>query len=176
MKQLFDFFFKGNFLLKLLLLIWSFLTSLFSTAQVSRNSDLFKTLKAKDSIIFERTFNLCELEKLPSIINDDFEFYHDVAGVQNKEAFLQSVKNNICPNKEEKLIRKLDKNSLTVYPLKNNNQLYGAIQKGKHYFFIKKEKELQPTGAALFTHLWILKNKKWKLKRVLSYNHLPIQN
>lgn len=176
MKQLFDFFFKGNLFLKLLLLLWSLFTSLFATSQVKRNSDLFKTLKAKDSIIFERTFNLCELEKLDSIINNDFEFYHDVAGMENRDAFLKSVKNNICTNQEEKIIRKLDTKSLTVYSLKNNNTIYGAIQTGKHYFFIRKKNKLTPTGSALFTHLWILKNTEWKLKRVLSYNHLPIQH
>ncbi len=176
MKQLFDFFFKGNFFVKLALLLWSLFTSLFSSAQVAKNSELYKTLKAKDSILFERTFNLCELEKLPPLINNDFEFYHDVAGEEGREAFLNSVKNNICSNKEEKIIRKLDEKSLTVFPLKKNNKLYGAIQSGKHYFLIRKNNNETPTGSALFTHLWILKDNKWKLKRVLSFNHIPIQH
>lgn len=176
MKELYDFFFKGNLFWKIVLLFWSLLTSLFSYAQVNKNSQIFKTLKAKDSIIFERTFNKCEIDKLNDIINNDFEFYHDIAGVENREEFMRSIKNNICKNQNEKPIRKLVNNSLEVFPLKNNGVLYGAIQRGKHNFFIRKNKEIVPTGSALFTHLWILKNKKWKLKRVLSYNHLPIQN
>lgn len=176
MKQLFDFFFKGNFFWKIVLLLWSLFTSLFSFAQVSQNSVLYKTLQSKDSIIFERTFNRCEVEKLNDIIDDDFEFYHDIAGIENRAQFIKSVKDNICKNQDKKPIRKLVQNSLKVFPLKNGNDLYGAIQKGEHKFYIKTKDKVTPTGSALFTHLWILKNNKWKLKRVLSYNHLPIQN
>jgi hypothetical protein len=176
MKPLTDFFFEGNLFWKIVVFLWSILTSLFSNAQVSENSDLHKTLKSKDSIIFERTFNRCELEKLDNVINDDFEFYHDVAGQESRENFFLSVKNNICSNPNKKPIRKLVDKSLKVYPLKKDGKLYGAIQRGKHLFFIKENNKLTPTGSALFTHVWILKNNSWKLKRVLSYNHLPIQN
>jgi hypothetical protein len=176
MKPLTDFFFEGNLFWKIVVFLWSILTSLFSNAQVSENSDLYKTLKSKDSIIFERTFNRCELEKLDNVINDDFEFYHDVAGQESRENFFLSVKNNICSNPNKKPIRKLVDKSLKVYPLKKDGKLYGAIQRGKHLFFIKENNKLTPTGSALFTHVWILKNNSWKLKRVLSYNHLPTQN
>lgn len=176
MKPLTDFFFEGNLFWKIVLLLWSLLTSLFTNAQISENSELYKTLKSNDSIIFERTFNRCELDKLDDIINDDFEFYHDVAGEESREKFLSSIKNNICSNPNKKPIRKLVDESLQVFPLKNNGKLYAAIQKGKHLFFIKENEKLTPTGSALFTHLWIKKNNSWKLKRILSYNHLPIQN
>ncbi|WP_299675440.1 nuclear transport factor 2 family protein [uncultured Tenacibaculum sp.] len=176
MKELFDFFFKGDLFWKIVLLIWSLLSTLFVNAQVDRNSELFKTLKSKDSIIFERTFNKCELQKLDDIIDQDFEFYHDLGGIENREDFFKSVQKNICGNKNEKPIRKLVDNSIKVYPLTKNGKLYGAIQKGKHTFHIKKNNKLIPTGSALFTHVWILNNNIWKLKRVLSYNHLPVQN
>ncbi|WP_075344203.1 nuclear transport factor 2 family protein [Tenacibaculum agarivorans] len=176
MTDLFDFFFKGNVFWKIVLFLWSLLTSFLTQAQLNKDSQLFKTLKSKDSVIFERTFNKCEVEKLNDIIDQDFEFYHDVAGIENRKMFLASVQQNICGNTNEKPIRKLVDNSLEVYPLKKNGKLYGAIQKGKHNFYLKKENSLSPTGSALFTHLWILDNNKWKLKRVLSYNHLPVQH
>ncbi|TCP26776.1 uncharacterized protein DUF4440 [Tenacibaculum skagerrakense] len=176
MKPLTDFFFEGNLFWKIVLFFWALLTSLFSNAQESKNSEIYKVLKSKDSIIFERTFNRCELEKLDDIINDDFEFYHDVAGETSKEQFIQSVKNNICSNDNRKPIRKLVDETLEVYALKNEGKLYGAIQRGKHLFFIKENNKLTPTGSALFTHLWILKNNSWNLKLVLSYNHLPVQH
>lgn len=164
--------FKESILIKILLAIITFLFSLFSNAQVAENSELFQTLKAKDSVIFERTFNRCEVEKLDAIIAKDFEFYHDIAGVENRNDFLKSVKQNICSNPGN-IRRDLVENSLEVYPLKNNGTLYGAIQKGKHTFKEKQNGVLTTTGIADFTHVWIIKNKKWKLKRVLSYNHKP---
>ena len=164
--------FKESILIKIILAIITFLFSLFSNAQVDKNSKLYKTLKAKDSIIFERTFNKCEVDKLEDIIADNFEFYHDIAGLENREEFIKSVKNNICTNPGN-IQRDLITNSLQVYPLKKNDKLYGAIQKGKHTFKEKQNGVLITTGIADFTHVWIIKNKKWKLKRVLSYNHKP---
>ena len=164
--------FKESILVKIILFLAMLFYSFFSNAQVDKNSNLFKTLKAKDSIIFERTFNLCELEKLDPIIAKDFEFYHDVAGIQNREDFLKAVKNNICNNRGINK-RNLVKNSLEVHQLKNNGILYGAIQRGKHTFQQKINGVFKTVGIADFTHLWILENKKWKLKRVLSYNHKP---
>ena len=164
--------FKDSFLIKILAVIAFFLYSFFTNAQINKNSELFKTLKSKDSIIFERAFNKCELKKLNPIIADNFEFYHDVAGIQNKEQFMNSIKNNICTNPGY-LKRELVKNSIEVFALNNNGKLYGAIQKGKHTFLENNNFNEKIVGIANFTHLWILENKQWKLKRVLSYNHLP---
>lgn len=164
--------FKESFLIKIIIAIVLFFYSFFTNAQVDKNSDLFKTLKSKDSIIFERTFNKCELEKLAPIIAKDFEFYHDIAGIQNREEFFNAVKNNICTNPGVNK-RNLVKNSLSVFTMKNNNKLYGAIQKGKHTFQQKINGKMKTLGIADFTHLWILENNHWKLKRVLSYNHQP---
>ena len=44
-----------------------------------------------------------------------------------------------------------------------------SIQMGEE----KQNGELKTVGIADFTHVWILENNKWKLKRVLSYNHKP---
>lgn len=164
--------FKESIVLKLLLAISTLLFSLITTAQVDKNTQLYKTLKSKDSIIFERSFNNCELEKLEPIIAENFEFYHDVAGIQNREQFINAVKNNICSNPGNHT-RQLVENSLEVYPLNNNGKLYGAIQRGKHTFQEKQNSVLKTVGIANFTHLWLLENNEWKLKRVLSYNHLP---
>ncbi len=62
---------------------------------------------------------------------------------------------------------------MTVFELKNNSKLYGAIQKGKHTFQQKIDGKMKTVGIADFTHVWILENTHWKLKRVLSYNHQP---
>ncbi len=164
--------FKDSIIIKMLLSLLMLFLTFVSNAQVDKNSELFKTLKSKDSIIFERAFNKCEIEKLESIIAKNIEFYHDIAGVQNREEFMSAVKNNVCSNPGTNK-RKLVKNSLSVFPMKNNNKLYGAIQSGKHTFQQKINGKMKTVGIADFTHLWILENNIWKLKRVLSYNHKP---
>jgi len=56
--------FKDSILLKILLALMIFLYTWITNGQVDRTSELYKTLKSKDSILFESTFNSCELEKL----------------------------------------------------------------------------------------------------------------
>ena len=154
-----------------------FLFSMTVNAQISKDSELYKTLKKNDSLIFNSAFNECKSEDMVPLIMEDFEFYHDTGGVTNgKEAFLRTTKENICGNPNVRPYRELVKGSLEVFPLYKNGKLYGAIQKGDHNFYLREKGKTRPTVTAKFTHLWILENKKWMLKRVLSYDHQPIQN
>lgn len=151
------------------------LVSGIAAAQVDKNSDLFKTLKQQDSILFDIGFNKCEIEKSAEIIYDDLEFYHDKAGVTNsKDEFVSIMKNGICSdNNTEKVYRFLVEESLEVFPMYNNGKLYGALQNGKHFFSTDENMSFENTdNYALFSHLWILENEEWKLKRVISYNHV----
>jgi hypothetical protein len=164
--------FKDSILLKILLALMIFLYTWITNGQVDRTSELYKTLKSKDSILFESTFNRCELEKLEAILTEDFEFYHDISGMQNRKEFTAAMKNNICA-RPGNVQRKLVPKSLAVFALKNNGILYGVTQKGKHTFVEKDRNKMKTLGIADFTHIWVVKNKQWTLKRVLSYNHRP---
>ncbi len=158
---------------KVILVVFSIFTVNNVFAQVDQDSDLYKQLKSRDSLLFDRGFNKCEISAFESFISEDLEFYHDQAGLStNKEDFLEAVRNNICGNPEIKPIRKLVSGSLKVFPLFENGELYGAIQQGVHDFYIKEpQKELRKTSSARFTHVWILENNEWILERVLSYDH-----
>lgn len=160
---------KNNILTSLIILF------VFSsiTAQESHDSKLYKQLKSRDSLLFDLGFNKCKIEAFERFISEDLEFYHDQGGLStNKEDFLNAVRNNICANPDKKPIRKLIPETLEVYPLYENGELYGAIQKGIHDFYIQEpDKELYKTSSAKFTHVWILENNEWILKRVLSYDH-----
>ncbi len=138
----------------------------------SNGQELFDILKEKDSLIFDASFETCNLKLLSELITDDFEFYHDQGGITTtKDAFLEDTKNGLC-NLSYDARRELDLSSLQVFPLFNKGELYGAIQKGVHHFFAKEEGQPErETSVAKFTHLWILTDDKWKLKRVLSYDH-----
>jgi len=146
------------------------------TAQEETTSELFLSLKANDSLIFTEGFNRCNLEPLDDLMASDLEFYHDKGGMQDKALFLKLLKENICSSPNRKPIRKLTPNTLKVFPLyTNEGKLYGAIQEGKHEFYIQEPgKDLYQTGSALFSTLWILQDGSFKAKRIYSYHHLPI--
>ncbi len=162
--------FKDSLLFKVLFIIILFFFSLKITAQLDEKSELYKVLKSKDSLIFNRGFNNCEIEKLETVISENIEFYHDIVGIQNRDEFINAIKNNVC-SKPGIFSRKLVENLLEVYLLKNKGEIYGAIQRGKHDFYIQENNSIRKTGTAQFTHLWILEDNKWKLKRVLSFDH-----
>ena len=143
-------------------------------AQVDQSSELFKTLKAKDSILFKIGFNKCEIERSAELMYDDLEFYHDKGGItHSKEAFVKTMKTGICrPDNPEKIYRFLVEESLKVFPMYDNGKLYGALQNGKHFFSPDANMTYEKSdNYALFSHLWILENDEWKIKRVISYNH-----
>ncbi len=141
-------------------------------AQVQENSSLFQDLKAQDSVFFERGFNRCYLNYLKEKVTDDLRFYHDQGGFQDKTKFLENTANNICGPGDKKPIRKVDAESLEVFPMNSGGKLYGAIQTGIHHFYLRETgKEDLWTSTAKFTHLWILEEETWKLKEVLSYDH-----
>ncbi|UWX60890.1 nuclear transport factor 2 family protein [Chryseobacterium oranimense] len=140
-------------------------------SQVKTTDDLYKTAKKLDSLMFDVGFNKCDLSHYKSIVSNDLEFYHDKGGITSGEkAFTASIKNNICggPNKVR---RDLVPNSMKVYPLYNNNVLYAFVQEGEHEFFEFSNGKWVKGSRAKFTILWLLEDKQWKMKRVLSFDH-----
>lgn len=140
--------------------------------QDENNSDLFKTLAKNDTLLFGVGFNECDISQFEKFLDEDAEFYHDQSGINNsKENFILGIKDGLC-KMDYKAIRKLDKESLKVFPMKNNGKLYGAVQTGIHRFYAKyPDKDEFITSTAMFTHLWLLKDGEWKLARVLSFDH-----
>jgi CubicO group peptidase (beta-lactamase class C family) len=148
------------------------LVAILAHAQIDENTELFKTLKVQDSTFFERGFNRCDLDFLGNHIAGNLKFYHDQSGFQDRKAFFENTEKYICSNSDKKPIRKVDVNSLEVFPLYNDGNLYGAIQKGIHHFYLRESgKEDIWTSTAKFTHIWVLESKTWKLSEVLSYDH-----
>ncbi len=148
----------------------------FSYAQVKEGSKLYQTLKKQDSILFHAAFNSCDTATLEGIFTEDFEFYHDKGGLsEGRDAFLNPMKEN-CKNWNTETLqpskRILIPNSLKVFPLYKNGELYGAVQHGVHRFeSLDKNKTYQKGDIAKFTHVWIKEDDTWKVKRELSYDH-----
>lgn len=149
-----------------------FVTSCCAVGQVTADDPLYKEIMRGDSLIFEVAFNDCQVEALYEVSEDDFEFYHDQGGfTSGQKSFVQSMKNNICAL-DYRPYRKLNLESLEIHPLNSNGQLYGALQMGVHDFYaIKEGEETKLTSTARFTHLWLLKEGRWVISRVMSYDH-----
>lgn len=153
-----------------------FIASIGLQAQNEKDSKLFDILKEKDSILFEAAFNNCGIETLKNLFTEDFEFYHDKGGLtEGKAAFVGGIQEG-CSNRDPILPqpskRILVPGSLEVYPMYKNGDLYGAVQHGIHRFeFLNEKQEYQKGDIAKFTHVWILLDGNWKIKRELSYDH-----
>ena len=142
------------------------------TAQVPKDSELFRTLKTQDSLFFERSFNQCDTNYLKSAVHPDLVFYHDQGGIQDRQVFLERVKQNLCSDPNNKPIRKVEVESLEVFPMYDKNVLYGVIQTGNHNFYRREPgKQDVHTSKAKFIHLYLLIHEQWLLKEVLSFDH-----
>lgn len=166
MKTFFDFFFDGNFFWKIVLFIWSLLTSLFSFSQTDqiptyqpKDQALHNEIVKMDSLFFN-AYNTCDLKTQEAIIDEDLEFYHDKGGLStSKKEILASLKRNIC----NKVTRTLIKSSSEVYAIPN----YGAIQIGYHKFFNKLEPNATSKPSKFIT-IWKKTKDKWTITRVVS--------
>jgi len=147
-----------------------------SANPIGEDAELFEQLKAMDAQVFDRGFNDCDIEAMSDATDDDFEFYHDQGGVTpNKAAFIESVENGIC-KLDYKPRRELVPGSLVVYPLYKDGVLYGAVQSGEHRFYAVVEGAPDKlTSTAQFTTLWLIVDGKWKMHRVLSFDHIPAE-
>lgn len=140
--------------------------------QAEKSSVLYKSIKEKDSLLFNLGFNNCDIKQFENSVSENFEFYHDQAGITNsKAAFILGIKNGLC-KLAYKPKRTLAENAMEVYPLEKNGILYGAIQTGVHNFYaIEGNNPEYLTSVAKFTHVWILENGDFKLSKGLSYDH-----
>ncbi len=64
--------------------------------------------------------------------------------------------------------RELVPGTIEVFPIKD----YGAIQLGSHRFYIRNKGEAeQLDGIFRFVHVWKNENGRWKIARVVSFDH-----
>lgn len=148
--------------------------SINSDAQVDKNSDLYKTILSKDSLLFNVGFNTCDIKQFEILLSENLKFYHDKDGISDKKKFLFDLKNGLCESPETRQVKRfLVKKSTKIFPLYKNGVLYGAVHNGEHIF--TEERESQP-GIAKFTNVWQLENGEWKLVTSFSFDHQAYEN
>lgn len=138
---------------------------------------LTEAVRAADADLFTLFFEGCDPKKLATMLTTDLEFYHDKEGVVAKDAasFLSGYAKS-CEAKKKpdawRSRRALLPESLHVDPVPG----FGAIESGTHVFYERKgDGPEKLVGRAVFTMLWKLDGRSWKLARVMSYGHEAVK-
>lgn len=127
------------------------------------SSELFKEIEQMDTEVFN-AFNSQDMTAFRALFSEDLEWFQDNGGLLDYETVFKNF--DTMFHKEYKLTRTLVKGSLEVHPVKD----YGAIEIGSHQFrHIENGKE--EIGTFKFLMIWKKKDGKWKITRVVSYDH-----
>jgi hypothetical protein len=149
-----------NYLISIFLL---FVTA--ASANAQQTESLFQTIARMDSLLFE-AFNKCDTVASKDFFTKDLEFYHDKGGLTRYEENMRSIRKRCSSNYIVR--RELVPGTLEVFPIKD----YGAIQLGSHRFYIRNKGEAENLdGTFRFVHLWKNENGRWKIARVVSFDH-----
>lgn len=153
------------------LLCATFLLSLSAISMNAQDNSVEKIIHQKDSI-FWNAYNNCDIREMNKYLATDIEFYHDKGGATyGLENLNEGLKNGLCSAGVNSIKREAITESIHIFPLKKNEEVYGAIISGEHLFISNKTHKAE--SIAKFNHLWLLKEGNWKMHRVLSYDHQP---
>jgi hypothetical protein len=134
---------------------------------------LYDEIARADAELFDALFNKCDVDRLGEVVADDIEFVHDKWGrtAGSKTEFLDGIR-TMCARRasgeDYSARRELVPGSMTVHVISK----YGVMQMGEHRFFrlhADAPEELVETGR--FIDIWRQVDGKWKLFRVISYDH-----
>jgi len=120
---------------------------------------------------FWEAYNACDVDKMATYFTEDMEFYHDKSGLTSgKEALTREIRDGMCKAGGARLRREAIPGSVHFYKLAD----YGGILVGEHLFYVKEpDKPEYLDGQARFTDVWQFDGQKWRMHRVLSYDHGP---
>ncbi len=134
-------------------------------------SDWLITAMAADNAYWA-AFNHQDAKSMNEFLTDDVEFYHDRGGMLIGKKKLAAV-NDRMGKDSTKIRREAVPGTIHMFPMRNGEEVYGAIVSGEHKFYVtQKGKPEIFTGHAYFTQLMLLKNGKWKVSRIFSYEHV----
>ncbi len=139
----------------------------------AQSQELYDEIAAMDQRLFAAVFDTCDTAALATMVEDDFEFYHDKDGLSSTSGaqFVKAIEGTCARQKtgeDYRARRELVAGSMKVYPLNN----YGAIQVGAHRFYQLLPGEPEKlVEVSQFTSVWKKEATGWKLARVLSYDH-----
>jgi uncharacterized protein DUF4440 len=143
------------------------------TAGPEPTQRLYDEIAAMDTALFAAAFDRCDIKALGEMVTDDIEFIHDKWGMTSntKAAFVGNVEKTCArqaTGEDYRARRELVPGSMSVHPINN----YGAMQMGEHRFYrLAPGKPEELVEAGRFIDIWKQVGGKWKLFRVISYDH-----
>lgn len=127
--------------------------------------ELSQHIASLDAQVFD-AYNRCDLKTFSRFFDPAVEFYHDQGGATfDRKTVVENTRKYIC----NKVRRELLQETFRVYPIKD----YGAIEEGEHRFCQVESGQCE--GIARFVMVWRKRGDSWKLTRILSYGHRPIE-
>ena len=134
-----------------------------TTAKPPVSQALYNQITQLDSLLFA-AYNSQDITIMKSLFSKDLEWYQDNGGLLNYDQVFKNFESIL--QRDSKITRTLVKGSLSVFPIKD----YGAVETGEHRFcHIENGKD--DCGVFKFMMLWQKKDNKWKITRVISYDH-----
>ena len=156
-------FFKHKILFTLALLFIQNIAIAQEKKVAPTSDELYREIEQMDEIMFN-AFNDKDFEKFKSLFTSDLEWFQDNGGLLAYDTVFTNFSNMF--KNENRLTRKLVKGTLEVHPIKD----YGAIETGTHEFR-HMENGKEEIGTFKFLMIWQKKDNKWKISRVVSYDH-----
>jgi hypothetical protein len=152
-----------------------FLTVLLLSLRVFAQTEkdkLTETILHQDGLFWD-AYNRCDADKMSEFFSPDIEFYHDKGGATiGAGPLVEAIGKGLCGNPNSHLRREAIPDTAKVFPLEKNGEIYGAVLYGEHYFYVNdKGKPEYRDGMAKYFDVWLLKDGKWKMSRVVSYDH-----
>jgi len=120
---------------------------------------------------FWQAYNACDMVAMGALLSEDVEFFHDRTGLTaSRNALIESLRRGPCADPRMHLRRELVEGSLEFHPLAGGY----AILAGRHDFHVQEAgKPERLDGQAAFTTVWQQADGRWRMYRVLSYDHWP---
>lgn len=117
-----------------------------SKAQVDKNSDLYKVIISKDSLLFNVGFNTCNIKQFEILVSENLNFFHDKSGFSDSKKFFDDLRNGLCRSTSTYLARReLLSESTEIYALYNKGHF--TEQSRKEYISSLKNNQINPRNS-----------------------------
>jgi hypothetical protein len=120
---------------------------------------------------FWAAYNACDRDRMADAFTEDAEFYHDLTGLtRTREGIVTSLMNGPCGDGGQRLRREAVADTVRAYPLAGPYMFLT----GDHVFYVRAPGQVEHVSArARFADVWRLEDGRWRMVRVVSYDHGP---
>ena len=154
-------------------IVFSFSIFVCSKSSFAQNTDaeLTATILHLDSL-FWQSYNTCDTTSMRQYFTEDLQFYHDKGGpTYDYQTMVNGFARNLCKG-SFRIRREAVPGTVKVFPMRNNDAIYGALISGEHYFYTTENGQPEKrVGLAKFSQLWLKQQGVWKMSIVLSFDH-----